>query len=474
LATLSAQAYTNLTSAYSAMGFDPSAPGNAVVVFFSDAHMDARYHAISHVLTTNLDPRLVNIVNAMDPPPGRIVVAGDVSTSYCMTPGGHANSNDSQVGTIEMTWWSSAVLAFTNIAQTNILWVPGNHDQSVDETNAELFCRMFPNMPPYQAFELAGVKFFLLNSGSYCNASDSEARWLRQQVAQTPPTQTVAVVTHFPSVNDTIYRGMYPLLREVFGNWQTRWWSLYGHTHGRWNQVFTVGATNVALFNVGTANTNTSGGLGGDAGFAFLCLSNKEISGIVYYRYNATAIGEGDFEVDYSHEQFGPPRWPSWDHPEPFVAAFEATSGLLWRRLKTREPAPEVVRVNAGNSVNWYCYTTNLQLALPLGQCANRATHFLLLMSQPRWDSRADFSIDLTNWIQAPFRRENFHNDIVAIPIPPEVAGCVTGYFRFTAPWADNYICGWGLSTTNGPPLAPLHNFRSPRGPDGTTKIRPN
>ena len=248
LATLSAQAYTNLTSAYSAMGFDPSAPGNAVVVFFSDAHMDARYHGISHVLTTNLDPRLVNIVNAMDPPPDRIVVAGDVSTSYCMTPGGHANSNDAYVGTIEMTWWSSAVLAFTNIAQTNILWVPGNHDQSVDETNAELFCRMFPNMPPYQAFELAGVKFFLLNSGSYCDASDSEAQWLRQQVAATPPTQTVAVVTHFPSVNDTIYRGMYPLLREVFGNWQTRWWALYGHTHGRWNQVLTVGATNVALF----------------------------------------------------------------------------------------------------------------------------------------------------------------------------------------------------------------------------------
>ena len=89
LITLSAQGYTNLTSAYSAMGFDPSAPGNAVVVFFSDPHMNSQVWAgISPILTTNLDSRLVNIVNAMDPPPARIVVAGDISNSYCPVPGG--------------------------------------------------------------------------------------------------------------------------------------------------------------------------------------------------------------------------------------------------------------------------------------------------------------------------------------------------------------------------------------------------
>ena len=450
LIALSAQAYTNLTSTFSAMGFDPSAPGNAVVVFFSDAHMNGYlYTGTSPVLTTNLDPRLVNIVNAMEPPPDRIVVAGDVSTSYSMIPGGYANSNNTYFATMEMTWWSAAILAFTNIAQTNILWVPGNHDQTADETNAELFCTMFTNMPPYQAFELAGVKFFLLNSGNYCDPSDSQEQWLRQQAAATSPTQTVAVVTHFPSVNDTIYRGMYPLLREAFGNWQTRWWALYGHTHGRWNEVVRIGSTNMAMVNVGTANTNMGGGLGGDGGFAFLCLSNKEISGIVYYLYNT-----GDFEVDYNRGQFGPPRWPSWDHPTPFVAAFEASSGLLWRRFKTAEPAPEVLLVNAGNSVNWFCYTTNLQLELPLGQCANQATHFLLLMPELNWYMRGDFSVDRTNWIQVPLLRENYNNHVVAIPIPPEVSCCATGYFRFTAPWANNYICGWGLSTTNGPPLA--------------------
>ena len=199
LIALSAQAYTNLTSTFSAMGFDPSAPGNAVVVFFSDAHMNGYPGSgISPVLTTNLDTRLVNIVNAMDPPPAKIVVSGDVSTSYCQVPGGRINSNNAYFATMEMNWWSAAVHAFTNIAQTNILWVPGNHDQTADETNAELFCSIFTNMPPYQAFELAGVKFFLLNSGNYCAPSDSEQQWLRQQAAATPPTQTVAVVTHFP------------------------------------------------------------------------------------------------------------------------------------------------------------------------------------------------------------------------------------------------------------------------------------
>jgi hypothetical protein len=459
LMTFSAQGYTNLTSAFSAMGFDPSLPGNAVVVLFSDAHMDAGGAGVTPgVLTSNLNPFLVSTVNAMDPPPVKIVVAGDVSTGYCQTPGGHANSNDAYVASIEMTWWSSAVHAFTNIAQTNILWVPGNHDQMVDETNAELFCRMFPNMPPYQAFELAGVKFFLLNSGAYCDFSDSEEQWLRQQVAATPPTQNVAVVTHFPVIDDTIYRGMYPVLRELFGNWQTRWWSIYGHTHGGWNEVATVGATNVALFNVGTANTNMAGGIYGDAGFSFLCLSNKDISGIVYYRYNATAIGQGDFEVDYgfpnNREQFGPPWWPNWGQPTPFVAAFEASSGLLWRRFKTREPAPEVVLVNGADCGNWFAYDVELQLELPLGQCANQATDFLLLMPRLLWNMRADFSADRTNWIQVPFLQENYRYNVVTCPIPPEISCCATGYFRFTAPWANNYICGWGLSTTNAPPLA--------------------
>src|SRR5438132_1544268 len=84
LALLEAHAYTNLDDAYSAIGFNPNAPGNAVVVLFSDPHMTLDP---GRGITTNLDYRLVNSINAMTPPPARILVSGDICTTYSPLPG---------------------------------------------------------------------------------------------------------------------------------------------------------------------------------------------------------------------------------------------------------------------------------------------------------------------------------------------------------------------------------------------------
>ena len=76
-------------------------------------------------------------------------------------------------------------------------------------------------------------------------------------------------------------------------------------------------------------------------------------------------------------------------------------------------------------------------------------------MASPDWSSRADFSVDRTNWIQVPFLPQNQNNDVVSIRYPARSRRLRHRLLPFHgAPWANNYICGWGLSTTNGPPLA--------------------
>ena len=114
----SSLAYPTLASAYAAMGFDPNAPGNSTVVLMSDAHMV--FDTNSTAFTTNLDARIVNAINSITPPPAKLLVSGDVSTTYSLTPG-FVPGGDWYIyyGTNEMNCWLSAIQAITNIAQTN-------------------------------------------------------------------------------------------------------------------------------------------------------------------------------------------------------------------------------------------------------------------------------------------------------------------------------------------------------------------
>ncbi len=109
---------------------------------------------------------------------------------------------------------------------------------------------------------------------------------------------------------------------------------------------------------------------------------------------------------------------------------------------------------NAGDPdcIDWYAYQTEILWQLPLARHANQATHFLLLVSYLDPRSQVQFSADGTNWTDVAY--PPFTSDTFAIGIPPDIAQCATAYARFLAPPGSCVnIGGWGLSTTNGPPL---------------------
>ena len=399
-----APAYTNLIGAYSALGFNPFAPGNAAVVLFSDPHINLTPMPWSPVLTTNLNPRLVSIVNAMNPPPARIIVSGDLTSGYSPGSGYFPNWTTARMlGSNEMRLWITAVQAFTNVAQTNILWIPGNHDQDPRETNAELFRQMFPDMPPYQLFDLAGVRFFLLNGGNLGFPSESEKQWFKQQVALTSPAQTVAVVIHQQPFIDN--RGNSIMLREHFQNWPARWWTFCGHGHSFGQAVYDIGRSNVTMNYIGSASTNVPNGQTSSAGFMVLCLSNG-IAGRVYYHFL-----DNSFEVVPE---------PDWRRPNHFVPNFGEVPGLLWRREKNPPPGtmlPEVIVTNfAWDAWYSYAYVGELQWALPLGRHGNQATHFLVSTYISPGIATFSFSVDRTNWIEVPVCCRT--NGIYSFPIP--------------------------------------------------------
>src|SRR5262249_41617272 len=81
-------AYRSLNYALDAIGFDPFAPGNAIVVFASDVHMCLDVSGLpAPVTTTDFDDRFVTNINAMYPPPARLVFCGDESSSLSPMPG---------------------------------------------------------------------------------------------------------------------------------------------------------------------------------------------------------------------------------------------------------------------------------------------------------------------------------------------------------------------------------------------------
>lgn len=447
----SAQHFT-LQSAYEALGFDPHASSNKVVVLFSDPHMNLDFHILP--VTTNLDPRLVGVINGMDPPPAKIIVSGDTATTLSPIPGWEPRSWNMNWGTNEMIDWLNSIKILTNINKTNILWVPGNHDQLYFETNAETYRLMYPTMPTRQRVDVGGVRFLLINCGAYGGKDEAQDQWLREEVAMTSPEQPVAVVTHVPPfLIPPIYRWTGVTLREVFQDWPERWWVFSGHYHARSMNVYDIGLSNVTQMAVGAANPTVFNGASDDTGCLFLCLSNG-ISGMVYYHYN-----DQSFEVVPS---------PNWASPRHFTAGFEGVSGLLWRRLKSREPAPEVKGFIGHDGVDWFSYARDIRWNLPLNNHSNQATHFLLFLNGLDPSARVEFSTGHNPWVEVEFPSPE--NSVYSIPIPPHMRSLPVVYARFSSDRGNNFIGGWGLSTTNTgprvqyPQLQSVDNFNTSVG----------
>lgn len=442
---LAAQAQTGVHStleeAYAELGFDPRAPGCSVVVLASDVHMNLDLNGVpAPVATTNLDHRMVRVINSMSPPPAKLLISGDVSSSLAPIPGGDARFDQPTFfnATNEMVYFLNSLKVLTNIHQTNILWIPGNHDVGAFESSADTFRTMFPEMPPYQTFEFAGIRWFLVNPGNFGTPDEAQKEWARGEFSKLHPDDTVIVMTHQPPfANPVAHRGMGLLLRELFEHRPSHWWLITGHDHARAQRTWRIGESKVAEINLGPATTNTFVGFSYDVGFAFLCLSNGVVGQIYYH---------------YAGDHYRVWRQPEWDFPREYIPAFEGLPGLLWRRLKSGYgKTPEQTAADSIDSIEWWAYPKYLEWEMPLGAHGNEATHFVLAVAGLTTEPVFECSADHTNWVRlevpAPI------NLAYAFPIPPEMRHLPKVHLRLRSEdgFGNNWVGGWGLLTTNGP-----------------------
>jgi predicted MPP superfamily phosphohydrolase len=112
----------NISELYQYLHFDPAAPNCAVMVQVSDIHMDLRLTDLEY--TTNIDPRLVTMVNALRPQPAVLAISGDTASNL----GGPSPGYDPNVhlGTNELKLGWSELGKLTNRGALYI--IPGNHD----------------------------------------------------------------------------------------------------------------------------------------------------------------------------------------------------------------------------------------------------------------------------------------------------------------------------------------------------------
>ncbi|MCS7090108.1 MAG: metallophosphoesterase [Limisphaera sp.] len=440
--------FPSLDEAYAAAGFDPWHPDNAVVVLFSDPHMNLWADVLP--ITTNLDARLIRAVHAMNPPPRKIIVAGDTATTLSPVPGWVPYPWSMELGTNEMRYWLEAIRAFTNVAPEDIVWIPGNHDVLPFEEEAATYRQIYRDMPIRQRLDIAGVRFLLINCGNYGGRNPAQYAWLQQELRQTPMEQPIVVVNHVPPFHNPVwYRGTGVELRELFGDRPVRWWTMGGHYHGRALRVHQIGRSTVASLVVGTSNPlNTNGG-SDDTGFAVLCLSNG-VQAVIYYSFNL--------------DRFEWMPEPDWENPEPFFAAFEDAPGLLWRRLKKLGQPPEVEVFRGDDAIEWYAYVRELQLRLPLEDFEGQATHLIWLILAPSPDVRIQFEAESGQWVDQPF--VPWTNFLYATPIPEAWRARSQLRVRYLSELgANDFLAGWGLVSTSAIPQRRYPRFREVPAP---------
>ncbi|MCS7090240.1 MAG: LamG-like jellyroll fold domain-containing protein [Verrucomicrobiota bacterium] len=422
--------FPTLEAAYGALGFDPRQSNSAVVVLIGDPHINVWPDQMP--VTTNLDTRLVAMINAMNPPPTKVVVLGDFTTSLAPMPGWPALSWTIRYGTNEMRIWSEAVRALTNVAEGDLLWIPGNHEQLDSETDADYYRMFYPEMPVRAVMDISGARFFLMNCGNYGGRSALQRDWFRQVWEATPGGMDRIILIHIaPFLQRVAYRGLALDIRDVVGDFDGIVWTVSGHEHAYSLRTYRLGRARVASMVVGTSNPLATNGRSYDTGCALLCLSNG-IRGVIYWH-----LHDGRFRI------IGPPNWQA---AETYAPAFEDSPGLLWRRLKARGRPPEVTSYNAHDAIEWYAYTRELIWSFPSDWLVPGADEFLLLAGSVTTGATLEVKIGAAGWTNLSWPRPT--NGVYRFRLPEVVRPGSMCQFRYRSPGNNDFIGGWGFASS--------------------------
>lgn len=412
--------FQTLAAAFQVAAFDPQAPGAACFAITADIHYPGGAPRVRQAIEE---------LNAMQPAPLFLIIAGDLICDGSSSFGSKATEKTKAKARDEFALLRTDLLQL----HTNILvkLVPGNHDTYFGEPDMQLFREAFPACPPYDSFEVAGIRFLLLNGGHSGALDEAQMAWARHTMSTVPKAQTVIAVVHQPSLGSVVNeRGVPRAVKELFPDSTGELWLLAGHEHVNDLKVYALPKTAIAQ---ATVTSGSDACFGTESpGYWVYCLKEGKVVARIF-----RSLSKKAWRLDAA---------PDRAQALPIKLPFEDRQDVAWTGL-LGEPSGAGVLLNGrgGDCGEYWFYVSELKARLPLGKLAERATGFAILARLATPPGVAPVTVQVSGddarWIDLPLPMPA--HSVYAFKIPQELSKAECLYVHLLAP-------GYKANTTVG------------------------
>ncbi len=369
--------HATLAQALAQARFNPGAAGHALFVVAADTHYGTCQPA-------GLLP-VIEQVNAMRPRPAFFLVNGDLITTASIHFGHRPNAAQRQKAIDEFKLFRRHVERLH--PQIPLKLSLGNHDTYPGELKPELFAQVFPEHPPYQAFELAGLPILILNGHSDGFLDSAQTDWLIDRASHLDRDAEAAVFVHQPSLGSVANeRGIAPSIQAAFEKHRGPLWAICGHVHRNSREVFALANTTIAQISQVCSAEGIWGGPE-KPGYWIYGVAQGRIACRIFRRLGHGYRVAGDI---------------SRADPQPISKPFEHARDVLWKILVGEGDRPHLVRAEAADVETFWFYVKQLTYRLPLAACPGAPRRFGVLghlgTGKEGQPSRVAVSADNESW----------------------------------------------------------------------------
>ncbi|RYD75785.1 MAG: hypothetical protein EOP84_17775, partial [Verrucomicrobiaceae bacterium] len=417
-------------------GYDPDGENGVLLAVIADAHifLGSEY---PQYRTDHYDDNLISELNSLNSLIDELVIAGDVISYHSMSPGIPPYQ-------IHREWAIQEYeLAKIEVQRFNYRrWIiPGNHDTTAYEPNAELF-QEHMQVPPYQKAEFAGVPVFFLNSGNAGMLDPVQHAWLLAEAALIDSHQEVLIVVHYPPFFALwLQGGVKRILFDIFKNHKVPVWLISGHNHAFAEQVFQHGDATFVQTQVTCASyLPQSFGDKRNPGYVLLALQDGKLVSRIY-----RSLKDVGFQARPNISHLG---------RTPVAFPFDTLVGKVVVREEGFYPRPDHIISYSGVDVGSYLtFCKKVIFRIRPSDYLTPVTEFIISGSVENYSRpTCEFSFDGQDgtWISAPFPLakgaglyrvtipEQFHNGAeFRVKLDNGLTGTVQGFI----------IWGWALET---------------------------
>jgi hypothetical protein len=387
--------YHSLDSAFQKIGFNPLQKDAWFFISAGDIHYKADGGSRGGQF-------IVNQIRAMRFSPAFYIIPGDVVNHMSLSMAQIPSENDIRIAKKEFQYAEDDLSRLP--AGVNCMVTLGNHDTYPNEfknPGNRVFYSYFDTVP--KLFSYGGVHFLFIDNGSHANYDISnQVNILKNYYLEhIKPTETVIVIQHFPYVGQNYLMGLPNLLNNLFSEHTGDLWSIVGHDHVDRDRLYSLSKTRVI------ENTVSKG-------YTIYCVKNGKVIGRILHPRK-----EGVYTIL---------KKPTVSDGK-VLHAFEDIDGIVWQAVIGVDigtsDCPYLISSVANDGITNWVYTKHLEYRFPYPDSLPKEFGLMTQRFFYSDDGKKEYSdngkiygsVDGSNWIQMPYKRNVHDVAIYEIPI---------------------------------------------------------